>query len=249
MDETAVSPEDARFCADYSVTSLYDRFRLGDVPPDRRTPLTEEAAERANNINLQDRRSHEILKRTWERLSGHLYLSAFPVFVIDDEGTLYEVSATFWGSRQGRRSFTEIMAHRSCLWVPHGPDRAVYGTPVARLEQLTGFLAGKPSEGPSARSTTSEGAIRTILIGGSPSSSISEPPQAGGRPSKYDWEAFLLEACRIVLDDGPPKTQAELIRRTLDWYQENIKGPAPDPEQCKPKIRQLWMHLRLRHNR
>jgi hypothetical protein len=235
MDEIAFSPEDARFYKDHcSFTAFLDRR-------DKGVSLTDEAAERQHNIKSKIRTRDEILNRAWERLSGHLYLSAFPVFVIDEEGTRYEISATFWGSRRGRRSFHEIMMYPAHLRVPQGAGSIVDGTPVVRREQLTGFLAGKPSEGPSARST------RTDLIGGSPSASASERPKAGGRPPKYNWEAFLLEAFRIVWEDNPaPETQAELIRRTLDWYQKNIRGPTPDPDQCKPKIRRLWTHFGLR---
>ncbi|MBB3020843.1 hypothetical protein FHR70_003931 [Microvirga lupini] len=68
----------------------------------------------------------------------------------------------------------------------------------------------------------------------------------GGAPTKYDAEAFLMEAFRILYESNPaPKTEADLRRRALDAYVEaNCAGGAPSEDWARPKIRKLWKRLR-----
>jgi hypothetical protein len=68
----------------------------------------------------------------------------------------------------------------------------------------------------------------------------------GGAPPKYDIEAFLTEAFRILYESNPgPKTPAELRRRTLDAYAEKgHAGGVPSEDWARPKISKLWKRLR-----
>jgi hypothetical protein len=64
-----------------------------------------------------------------------------------------------------------------------------------------------------------------------------------GRPSKFDGEAFLIEAAKVIHDDAP-KSQAELIRRTLDAYATaGHQGGRPGMAWAKKKIAPLWRRL------
>ena len=42
----------------------------------------------------------------------------------------------------------------------------------------------------------------------------------GGRPVRYDWDAFWIEVCRRIYEDGRPKTQSELVDEMLDWFMD-----------------------------
>jgi hypothetical protein len=69
----------------------------------------------------------------------------------------------------------------------------------------------------------------------------------GGAPPKYDSEAFLMEAFRIVYEGKPtPKTEADLRRRALDAYVEaGLPGGTPSEDWAREKIQKLWRRVRL----
>lgn len=65
----------------------------------------------------------------------------------------------------------------------------------------------------------------------------------GGRPARYDWDAFWVELCRRIYEEGIPKTQRELVDHMLDWFsarnQESI-----DRRTIEKKISKLLDVLR-----
>lgn len=67
-----------------------------------------------------------------------------------------------------------------------------------------------------------------------------------GRPPKFDGEAFNTEAFKIILA-GPPTSQAELVKRTLDAYAAaGHRGGKPGPDWAKKRIAILWRNLGLK---
>ncbi len=40
----------------------------------------------------------------------------------------------------------------------------------------------------------------------------------GGRPLQHDWDAFWVEICRRVHEEGVPETMAEFVDGMLDWF-------------------------------
>lgn len=70
------------------------------------------------------------------------------------------------------------------------------------------------------------------------------PPSAAprGKPPRYDWDAFWVEVCRRVHDEGLPSTQAVLVRHMLDWFAAN-GGAVPDDSTIKKKVAPLWRAL------
>jgi hypothetical protein len=71
---------------------------------------------------------------------------------------------------------------------------------------------------------------------------IYEPPTVRGGPgarTKFDWDGFWIEVSRRIHDDGIPKTQGEMIRDLLDWFDKNGKT-TPDQSTIKKKISRLW---------
>jgi hypothetical protein len=69
----------------------------------------------------------------------------------------------------------------------------------------------------------------------------------GGAPRKYDAEAFLTEAFRILYEGNPaPKTQADLRKRALNAYAEagHTEG-TPSEDWARKKIKRLWTALGL----
>jgi hypothetical protein len=66
-----------------------------------------------------------------------------------------------------------------------------------------------------------------------------------GAPPKYDWEAFWREVVRIIWEDGPPRTQAELVQRMLDWFAAQL---GPDDVPCESSVKRrlslVWSHFK-----
>lgn len=63
-----------------------------------------------------------------------------------------------------------------------------------------------------------------------------------GAPARFDWDAFWIEVCRRIHEEGLPSTQAALVRALLNWFSEN-GSPVPDESTVKKKISPLWRKL------
>jgi hypothetical protein len=73
-----------------------------------------------------------------------------------------------------------------------------------------------------------------------------QPFDTGGAPRRFDTEAFLIEAFRVVYETPPPKTEAELRRRALDAYAEaGHAGGTPSDDWARDKIIRFWRKLNL----
>jgi hypothetical protein len=77
----------------------------------------------------------------------------------------------------------------------------------------------------------------------------SEPAwkNAGGRPRKWDWEAFWLHLCVRVHENGFPKVQAELVDYMEQWFIEEYGDHERNQEAClkvdKPPQHWLKTHF------
>jgi hypothetical protein len=64
-----------------------------------------------------------------------------------------------------------------------------------------------------------------------------------GVPPRYEWDAFYAAIARRVHEHGIPKTQAELIREMLDWFEQRGSEHAPDESTVRRKIAVVWREL------
>ncbi len=62
----------------------------------------------------------------------------------------------------------------------------------------------------------------------------------GGRPLRHDWDAFWIEVCRRIYEDGLPETQQELVVEMLAWTDETI-----DQRTIEKKLSKLLAVLKL----
>lgn len=67
-------------------------------------------------------------------------------------------------------------------------------------------------------------------------------PLRRGAPSRFDWDGFWVEVCRIIHNDGLPNTQNELVGRMAEWF-EVRRNAAPDESTIKKKLKPLWQEL------
>lgn len=67
----------------------------------------------------------------------------------------------------------------------------------------------------------------------------------GGRPLKYDWDAFTIEIIRIANTiDGLPDSQAELIKELLQWCRDNW-NKEPADSSVKSRVSKIYHDLGL----
>ena len=61
-----------------------------------------------------------------------------------------------------------------------------------------------------------------------------------GRPTKWDWEAFWIEAVRLAnTPDGLPDVQAEFEAHMATWF-EDTAGGSPSESQIREKAGRLY---------
>ena len=68
-------------------------------------------------------------------------------------------------------------------------------------------------------------------------------PPGPGAPPKYDWDIFFAAMTRRIVVDGLPKTQGELVREMLDWFQQRQGEPLPDESTVRRKVAMVWREL------
>lgn len=68
-------------------------------------------------------------------------------------------------------------------------------------------------------------------------------PFRRGAPQRFDWDSFWIEICRIVHDDGVPRTQSEMVGRMIEWFDGN-DAACPDESTIKKKLKPLWQLIK-----
>ena len=68
-------------------------------------------------------------------------------------------------------------------------------------------------------------------------------PPGPGAPPKYDWDIFFAAMTRRIFVGGLPKTQGELVREMLDWFQQRQVEPLPDESTVRRKVAMVWREL------
>jgi hypothetical protein len=159
--------------------------------------------------------------RVWDVLRQLLLDGSIPSYLATKFGKLHEVSPSCWAE------FGESVL-RETHWVRR--DGAL------ELE-LSGRIV-IPAE---------HAAALIKLVSAHRDQCRTQPHEVGGAPPKYDGEAFLIEAFRLLYEGKPsPSTPAELRKRALDAYGEaGHAGGVPSEDWARTKIKKLWQRLGL----
>jgi hypothetical protein len=64
-----------------------------------------------------------------------------------------------------------------------------------------------------------------------------------GRPPRHKWDAFWIEVCRRIHEEGIPETQAELATQMYDWF-IGQRDESIDLRTIEKKISALFNVLR-----
>lgn len=68
---------------------------------------------------------------------------------------------------------------------------------------------------------------------------------AGGAPSRYDWEGFYIAQMVRLHEQGLPATQGEWIGEVQDWFALNSPGgEVPDERTIRRRLSPIWRALR-----
>ena len=69
------------------------------------------------------------------------------------------------------------------------------------------------------------------------------PKKAGGRPWKWNWEAFWCELAGIVHEEGLPEVQARLVERMQQWFVDKY-DEHPHESDIKKRVTMLYRRLK-----
>jgi len=64
-----------------------------------------------------------------------------------------------------------------------------------------------------------------------------------GALPRHDWDAFYGALARRIHERGIPRTQAELARDMLDWFDRRSAGAVPDERTVRKRISAVWREL------
>ncbi len=67
----------------------------------------------------------------------------------------------------------------------------------------------------------------------------------GGRPTQHDWDAFWIEVCRRVHEDGVPKIRKRLVEEMLVWFADR-GDESIDERTVAKKISKLCKEIGLK---
>jgi hypothetical protein len=62
----------------------------------------------------------------------------------------------------------------------------------------------------------------------------------GGRPANPSWDAFWVEVCGRIHDDGRPVHLQPFARELVEWWQEHLQTEPPEQRTIEKKLRPLW---------
>ncbi len=86
----------------------------------------------------------------------------------------------------------------------------------------------------------------TLMPETTPTWTLDDNPNRGGRPREYDWDAFTIEIIRIAnTPDGLPERQAELINQLSQWC-ENEWRKQPAMSAIKARVSAIYNAVKPR---
>lgn len=69
--------------------------------------------------------------------------------------------------------------------------------------------------------------------------------EAGGAPTRYDWEGFYIAQMVRLHEQGLPATQGEWVGEVQDWFAQNsASGDVPDERTIRRRLSPIWRALR-----
>jgi hypothetical protein len=126
--------------------------------------------------------------------------------------------------KDGAQGFNWISVPAEAVTVT-AADVLVRRSEVSRFEKQFGLFTGQPL------STNDD-------------KEVPQKRRAGpGAPPRYDWDRFYGALARFIHDHGIPRTQAELVRAMLQWFENSGIDKVPDESSVTSKIRLVWSEL------
>jgi hypothetical protein len=159
-----------------------------------------------------------------EGLGAALAGDRLKAFYLDPWGALKGIDASSW-----RTGNAEVAIQSGRTIGHYNSQTGKRGT--GHLILVKQLLGGKP------RATV-------LPLAQSSEAKTAKPKGNGGRPSKYDWEAALIEAAAYVHEKGLPKTQAEFLAYIQEWFSKRNPPQFPSESQVKLRIGPLFRRIK-----
>ena len=216
----ALTPTELAEVAEYAQTHLRKH------PNDRIPADSGLAPAKITALLKRSRRQLKQISQCREKMRQRLYSDALKSWILSQDGQRDPVPSRIWASK----SFdTIIETGRLRLTISDSyVDRTVEGPILIRRDEIEQFFSAEKTP-----------AVHRA------SASVSSPARnRGGSPTKYDWHDIWAELCRIIYEEGLPKTRGELVRKIQSWHQSEY-GIEPSDEILKPKMSLLFNRLKL----
>jgi hypothetical protein len=69
-----------------------------------------------------------------------------------------------------------------------------------------------------------------------------QPRNRGGRPPKWDWDAFWCELAAQVHEEGLPASAPEMVESMVEWFVAEYDGH-PHRDEIAKRVRRLYARL------
>ncbi|HVE03777.1 MAG TPA: hypothetical protein VNB30_06950 [Rhizomicrobium sp.] len=200
----------------------YAQFHMRKYPRDTNPGDSGLAPERIALLIKRGRVRTKQIAQSRRTLRQKLYSGAIKSWVLSSAGELEPVRRQVWG---GKAYNGVTKSGRLLFTVKRGDNgRVTEGPVLIRLADLARYFK---------RAAKSTDRARGANLRVRP-----------GRPPLFDWDEIWVEVIRIIHEEGPPKTRAELTRRIQLWHADK-HGREPSDEVLKPKMSVLFRRLKF----
>lgn len=201
----------------------------------------EEALQRYENeketlVRLWEARrdAHDRFQETWNELRQALFSKRVSAVVMDKNGYMTPVPKNMWSSADAT-NILESGEARFAAGDSYFPV-TVNGRVLASEKDLEAYL--NSDDQPTAESDI-DTAEKAEQIEIATAANTATPAHRGGRPTKWDWEACLIEICRINHIEGLPENQMDVVRKLQDWFISQV-GDAPAESEIKKRVSKVF---------
>lgn len=191
--------------------------------------------------------------QAWEWLREMLADRDLPGYLLHHSGKIYLLPAHFWRSQTARIAYAS-----GDVFLPEKSDgETLYShnglaiVQSAHIEQLLGPSPQLPDFNDHERNDleqadTGDGGkynLQEVVAARTHERQVLPSSARLGRPQQYNHHELHAEITRMIYIDGLPETQAELIRKVQDLYQQKYQSE-PATSTLKPIVSRVWKAVR-----
>lgn len=179
-------------------------------------------------------------RKAWSQFRQVLHSERVSGFVLSKSGSMHPIRAYQWAADD---AWNMLKNGRTKVVVGGGYSTSeAEGWVIISESDLESYF--KPGQSDTAPVLEQ---ARQVAAHAAPSVSTESRVAPGGRPQKWDWDAFWVRLCLIIHNDGIPETQAELVRKLQDWF-GTTHGDMPHESDIKKRVSKFFRAFREEEN-